>query len=338
MNLLYDTKLVISSNLGEKFLPKDIVPKLAVINLTENCNSRCITCTCWRQISKDKISKQQAIDFLLELKDLGIEMIRFSGGDPFVRRDFFEILSAIPQNTFKKVVVATNGLLVGKYKEEINNSIITNLSVSFDGVGENNDKIRGIPGYFDKVITNLKGINKSIKIVSGLSNVLAEDIDKIIDIAQKSGYGFDVNLLDSNPYFFDNEDVKKEVNNLKPTLEQVKKIIEAMKKNKLLNPNIEKNILEYSKNGKFCFKHCVLGYFCVYVSSNGDVRTGCYVYEPVGNILDKTISDIMESNEYKNTVMNMYNLKCPLCTCGYGISAAYSKPVLSMNYIKRKLK
>lgn len=338
-NAFYDTKLVSAATLNNKFfLPNNIKPKLAGIHLTEKCNSRCITCTCWRESYPDEISKEKAIELLLELKELGVSMVRFSGGEPLVRQDFFEILSQIPPNSFKRIVLATNGLLTGKYKDEINNSIITNLSVSFDAMGENNDQIRGIPGYFEKVMTNLEGINKPIKIVSNFTNMLSDDIDKMIELCKQRGYGFDVNLLDSSPYFFDNEEVVKSINSLKPTQEQVEKVITSMKKHNLLNYNIEKNIREFTKNNKFCFKHCMLGYFGIYIASNGDVRTGCYTYKPIGNILNSSVSDLLQSEAYKKSVLNMYNLKCPLCTCGYGISAVYSNPLASLEYIKRRLK
>jgi len=339
-NLIYDAKLAARAISGRKiFLPENISPKLAVVNLTEKCNSRCITCTCWKNIEEDGISTQRAKELLLELKELNVDMLRFSGGEPLIRKDFFEILGSVEKNSFKRIVLLTNGLLLDKYRDEINNSDITNITVSIDGTEENNDRIRGIKGYYSKALKGLEGINKQIKIVSTLSNSLKGDIEELLDICEKNNYDFDVNILDSNPYFFSDPEVKQAIKDLLPKEDQIKQIFGLLKKRgSLYNSTIENNILSYSKHAKFLFKHRMLGYFAVYISSNGEVRTGCYSFEPVGNINRSSLKEMLDSKEYKKLAHNMFDYKCPGCTCGFGVSAMYSNPLSNLSYISKRLK
>lgn len=338
-NTGYDLRFFISSILNKNyFLPKKILLKVAVINLTEKCNSKCITCAFWKSNYTDNISTEKAVELIFEIKKLNINIIRFTGGEPLLRKDFFKILNKVRHEKFKRIVLATNGLLIGKYRNEINNSIITNLSVSLDGIGEKNDIIRGVKSGFQIVVENLQGITKKIKIVCNLTSSLAYDIKELLDYCNENGYDFDINILDKNPYFFSDNDVKKALEQLMPSIEEVSNIFSILKeKSKLYNKTLQKNIIEYIKSNKFAFNHCILGYFSVYVSSNGDVRPGCYVFKPVGNIHDTTLNEIIDSEGYERCAFKMYNLECPMCTCGFGISAMYSNPFSNLNYIIKRL-
>lgn len=68
---------------------------------------------------------------------------------------------------------------------------------------------------------------------------------------------------------------------------------------------------------------CPLGLTDVYIESNGDVRTGCWLAEPVGNIRADSLTNILNSIAYKNSVEKMLRRDCLGCTCGYLMQAKY---------------
>ena len=55
-----------------------VVPKSSSINITDNCNSRCITCNMWRNKSTDELSLAEIQDILIQLKDMGIRLCLFA--------------------------------------------------------------------------------------------------------------------------------------------------------------------------------------------------------------------------------------------------------------------
>lgn len=57
-----------------------------------------------------------------EVAGAGIHSLRFTGGEPLLRRDFFEILQQADTRAFKRITVQTNGLLLKKLHKEINES------------------------------------------------------------------------------------------------------------------------------------------------------------------------------------------------------------------------
>ena len=59
----------------------------------------------------------------------------------------------------------------------MNDSPITNINVSIDGMRENNDRIRGIKGYFDLAIEGIQGLrNKQAAFSVTLNGISAREL------------------------------------------------------------------------------------------------------------------------------------------------------------------
>src|SRR5215469_1885752 len=80
------------SNLLTGLLPKKTRPIMASLKLTENCQAACVTCDYWRTTWADKITTDGAIDLINQLGDCGVKYLRFTGGEPLLRRHLFTVL------------------------------------------------------------------------------------------------------------------------------------------------------------------------------------------------------------------------------------------------------
>lgn len=340
MREYYETaKLVFSGKTGTSLLlPKSTFPQLATIKLTEKCNSRCITCNYWQDSSKytNTISTQKAIDVIGQLRDAGIKSLRFSGGEPLLRGDLFQVLSEFGENDFKSIVLQTNGLLLGKYTEEINNSPLTNITVSLDGVGKNNDNIRGVDGYYDKVVNSLPHLTRKIKIVSTLSSTLSEDLERMLHFCDSNGYDFDFNLPDTSLKFFHSPSVKESVQRLWPNPEQVDVICTLL--DKRFPPAYMHWVRQYLLGHEIKQKHCYLGYVSMNIESSGDVTGGCFVLKPLHNIHNQSIQEIINDPEYIERARQMFDMNCPKCTCGWGISLTLENPLANLSVLAKRIK
>ena len=95
--------------LSTKFLPRKLDLILVSLKLTENCQSRCITCDYWKKKWDDRISTNRAISLINdEIPALGIRNLRFTGGEPLLRKDFFDILREMRSSLYKNIVLQTN--------------------------------------------------------------------------------------------------------------------------------------------------------------------------------------------------------------------------------------
>ena len=117
------------------------------IHLMQTCNLTCSHCLVSSgpkgEKGMDSEFYKRAID---ETCELGVERYYFTGGEPFVRTDIFELIQTVTETKKKELIVLTNATL-------LNESRIAELSklsrkklkfqVSLDGVSENtNDAIR----------------------------------------------------------------------------------------------------------------------------------------------------------------------------------------------------
>jgi MoaA/NifB/PqqE/SkfB family radical SAM enzyme len=89
---VYLSQVWMGSQIPQKFLPSKIRPLTAHIKFTENCQAKCVSCDYWKSRWEDSMDTARAIRLVNEVGEAGIRNLRFTGGEPFLRRDFFEIL------------------------------------------------------------------------------------------------------------------------------------------------------------------------------------------------------------------------------------------------------
>jgi cyclic pyranopterin phosphate synthase len=96
------------------------------------------------------------------LSELGVSKIRLTGGEPTVRKDFFEIIKIIKENSgIKKTVMTTNGYRLDKIADDIKNSGLDGINISIDSL--NADTFKKITGH-DRLEEILKGIKNLQKL------------------------------------------------------------------------------------------------------------------------------------------------------------------------------
>lgn len=154
------------------------IPKLLPFNYTflisTQCNSRCLTCNIWKQKHQELTLENWKKVF--RSLDQSPFWVTISGGEPFLQNHLAEMVVALDQICQPAIInIPTNSLLPEKIKDRITKileqvhdaQLVINLSL--DGVGSEHDRIRGIPGNFEKVIQNYKNLKKLTKKYSNLT-------------------------------------------------------------------------------------------------------------------------------------------------------------------------
>ena len=128
------------------------------------CNSRCTFCNIWQydkaRALKEEITLEELEQNLFssaaldEVIDIGV-----TGGEPFLRNDLADLChSMFARFLAARIGIVTNGLLSARIAE--NAAAIAradphrelSVAVSLDGYGETHDRVRGVPGNFDRVL------------------------------------------------------------------------------------------------------------------------------------------------------------------------------------------
>jgi MoaA/NifB/PqqE/SkfB family radical SAM enzyme len=315
----YLTRVWMGSNVSAKFLPSTVRPLAAHVKLTENCQAKCISCDYWKSRWQDGIDTARAVELLNEIGAVGIRSLRFTGGEPLLRTDLFQVMKQANTSPFKQIILQTNGLLIKKLHEEINASPITKVCVSIDGLEKTNDLIRGIDGYFDLALQGMKLLRgKQLAIAVTLNRISAKELGALTDVAHELGADVQYNVLSQSIYFIKNADMAS----MWPERSDVKEIAKFLRHD-LKRPVYEVDYITQYFNKQIVEEPpCVLGYLQMFVLSNGDVMTGCYPLKPVGNILRDNLETILASKEYARQCEAMVRRECPGCTCGVESSLA----------------
>ncbi|OQX96549.1 hypothetical protein B6I21_00630 [candidate division KSB1 bacterium 4572_119] len=134
-------------NLSARLLGKKR-PLLAGFKITYRCNLKCRTCPFWKKDEID-IPYEKAIAVMDEFHKLGVRLLIFEGGEPFIWREKkhrFEDLVNYAKKRFYRVGVTTNGMLPLDSSADV-------LWVSLDGLKKSHDLNRG--KSFDTIIENV---------------------------------------------------------------------------------------------------------------------------------------------------------------------------------------
>ncbi|MEK7790408.1 MAG: radical SAM protein [Deltaproteobacteria bacterium] len=187
-------------------------PSYMVLFITAVCNARCEFCFYWEEIesakSKLELTPEEYQKISLHLNHL--YYLSIGGGEPFIRRDIFQIIEMFYTNSnTRTVAIASHGGFPNRTKEFLSfiqqkcPSLKVKIQLSLDNLYEKHDQSRKVEGLFDNllkscsVITEMK--NKGANVMLTIGTVLTpenrNDIKAIKDFLDKNVSYDDLSLI-----------------------------------------------------------------------------------------------------------------------------------------------
>jgi MoaA/NifB/PqqE/SkfB family radical SAM enzyme len=169
-------------------------PSVVTFAVTDYCNLNCKMCPFQRSdIKKNHLDFGLIRKLLDQLYPFKPYISLCGRGEPFMHPQFFEIVSYIKSKGLW-CGVDTNGTLIEKNVDKLLNSKIDIVNVSIDSVGEIQDKIRGVPGAFQKAIDGIKALRAKapkfrpmIRINCVISGYSFEHLGEVYELAKDVG-------------------------------------------------------------------------------------------------------------------------------------------------------
>ncbi|MGI0100258.1 MAG: radical SAM/SPASM domain-containing protein [Candidatus Micrarchaeaceae archaeon] len=132
--------------------------------ITLRCQSRCMTCNIWQIRPTGELTTDEIREFAA--KNRSFRWIGLTGGEPFLRSDIVDIVKAFKENSkgLYMLTIPTNSLcdsdmVVNRIREMLELKVPRIvITLSLDGNRETHDRVRGIPGNYDKVIGMYKSL------------------------------------------------------------------------------------------------------------------------------------------------------------------------------------
>ncbi len=131
------------------------------LSITDVCNFKCGYCLpngykIDRSDNRKFLSLNEIRRLAKALSELGVNKIRLTGGEPTVRKDFFDIIKTIKENSgIKKTVITTNGYHLDKIAQKLKDFGLDGVNISIDSL--NREIFKRVTSH-DRLDEILKGI------------------------------------------------------------------------------------------------------------------------------------------------------------------------------------
>jgi radical SAM protein with 4Fe4S-binding SPASM domain len=166
---------------------------IVVWNLTRTCNLKCVHCYTDSEAIKypDELSAEQCKAVLDDLAEFKVPAVLFSGGEPMVRKDIFE-LAAHARSRGLHVVLSTNGTLIDRATaQRFKDLKFAYIGISLDSaIPEVHDEFRGMVGAFAKTMQGFRHcveVGQKVGLRLTLTRHTARDLDRLFDFIEREG-------------------------------------------------------------------------------------------------------------------------------------------------------
>jgi radical SAM protein with 4Fe4S-binding SPASM domain len=175
----------------------DRLPEEVIFELTYRCNLDCVHCYCNDASLKRKeeeLEFKEICQIMDEIASEGCLWIAFTGGEPFVREDFFDLYLYAKKKGFIITILSNGTLIDEKVVSFLAEWPPRKVEVSLYGITkETHEKVTRIKGSFKKTmhaITLLKRHKINLEIKAMALNLNKHEIKKISDFSKGLGVSF----------------------------------------------------------------------------------------------------------------------------------------------------
>jgi 12,18-didecarboxysiroheme deacetylase len=181
---------------GAKDLPSHLLQfsgdkkPVVVWNLTKRCNLKCLHCyaQATATAAPDELSHAEGLDLLRDLRDFGAPVVLFSGGEPLMRPDLYDLVEKTVAWGMR-AVISTNGTLIDRDAAwRLQDLGLSYVGISLDGTRETHDKFRGQPGSFAaamKGVTNCQEMGLKVGLRFTVSRLNHLEVPAIFDLVEE---------------------------------------------------------------------------------------------------------------------------------------------------------
>jgi radical SAM protein with 4Fe4S-binding SPASM domain len=324
-------------------------PFLVVWDITYACNLRCKHCyaSAGKKL-ENELTTDEAKNVIDILSKASVPVISFSGGEPLVRPDIYELTSYASKKGIY-VALATNGTLISKdTAQHMRDAGIEFTQISLDGSNaKTHDAFRGISGAFEQTIQGIKNAVEEgffVNIATTANRLNYQEIPKIIDLCNQlhvqwfmlynfvpTGRGMQIFDMDLTAHqreellaFLWKKLIDDTCNvNILSTAPQFARVAlqhEKDTKEKIVpthfsNPQLSNNLFNLAE----FIGGCGCGRFYCAIRPNGNIEPCVFFPLTVGNILHDDFQTLWKHNSCFQDLRNRNQLQdaCSDCTYRY---------------------
>ncbi|MCW4045691.1 MAG: radical SAM protein [Candidatus Bathyarchaeota archaeon] len=339
--------------LGKGLKGKPNTPLIVSYAVTKACNLRCLHCHVEAEEAlTNELTLKEAMYAIDEMAALGTEALIFSGGEPLLRKDFVLALAEYCVDAGIIPAMLTNGVLLNhKTALALKDSGIMAVGIPIDSsVPECHDKLRNVPGTFNKAVDAIKAcleVDLEVVVTTMALRDNFDDLPKRIELLAKLGVEqaavYDLVPVGRGKDIMDLAMTPTQRTSLMRYLQRMqeeKEMVFTMSGGIPLYPDIVSNLHEFNgtKPRDLLLKqfwihapigcHAGIAYFSL--RPDGDIYPCTFLPVKVGNIRQQSLTHIWRNSKILNELRDRSKLKgkcreCPYSnTCGGCRGRAYA--------------
>ena len=175
-----------------RILPKQSHGEHTLINLfiecTDACNLKCAHCYLGDINQSTELPLEKIKSVLDQFSDIGGEYLTLSGGEPFLRKDIFDIIEYASSRPLFVGVFSNGVLITDEIAKKLSQYNIKEIQISLDGAKpETHDAYRGIKGAYKASIKGIEALRREgikVDIATIVNRLNMNELNEIIDMCK----------------------------------------------------------------------------------------------------------------------------------------------------------
>ena len=290
-------------------------------NVTNKCNMYCKHC--YRDAgvgAQHELNTTEGKSLIDEIAKAGFKIMVFSGGEPLVRPDIYELIEHAVKVGLRPVLGSNGTLITPEVSQKLKNSGTMGVGISLDSLhSKKHDEFRSHEGGWREAVKGMKNCR-----VVGLpfqihTTVMNWHKDEILDITD---FAVGMGAVAHHFFFLVPTGRGADIENESLPPEQYEKLLtDIMLKQKEVSielkptcaPEFMRIAIDMGMKPRFS-RGCLAGTSYCIISPSGDVQPCAYLNLPIGNVRETFFSEIWKSNPIFKELRTLdYTGKCGVC-------------------------
>ncbi|MBM3705060.1 MAG: radical SAM protein [Actinobacteria bacterium] len=311
-------------------------PNHPVFEITGRCNLSCIHChTSGGSKNTYELSTLEVRKLIDGLQKIPcFRILVFTGGEPFVREDFLEILEYSKYRGFINII-ATNGTLITEgVAKAIKKAGVAGVAISLDStVPDIHNRIRQNKNAYSLAMAGIEAVKKTGILLQINTTAMEYNFDNLADLVKLSdNLGSGIMLMyqlvpvgrgcaikEASLDLGTNEKLLKYLAEVQKSVSVIVETVAGPQYWPFLMEKESKNNTKYIKFAEKIFHGCTAGRGLVYIKPDGDVWPCPFVELKAGNIRERSIDLIWNDSEIFIDLRNRQKLKGKCGSCKYNV-------------------
>ncbi|MGM0366133.1 MAG: radical SAM protein [Actinomycetota bacterium] len=302
--------------------------------VTNACNLNCIHChTHGGGRLKDELSTRDAKKFIDQLAKISeFRMLVYTGGEPMVRNDIFDLLAHSQKAGFVNVIATNGTLITPDTAARLKRAGVAGIAVSLDSADPRiNNKIRNSSRAYDEALRGIKAVKEANILLQVNTTVMEYNFDRLDELIHLvDGFGTAIMLMyqlvpvgrggDIRDAALSRENNGRLLRFLAEVQKNSSAVIEPVAGPQYWAYLLEKsgkNSRKWIRAAEKLFHGCSAGRGLLYIKANGELWPCPFVETSLGNVREDDVSKVWRKNELLKKLRNRETLKGRCADCRY---------------------